>query len=501
MSTIISSNLLISNVIFAIHILLMIFHFEFQKSLDENGNSVQGFSSPLSGSSQHKKPRRKKSSKNETVIDCRQIDGYQGDKDVNELLRFIESNADNGRGHKLGRAKHKDDSDDKGKKRPTERTHRKDKETKIKRATSMEELSRTTIEELTASTETTLAAPMRVEKKERRDTVVGKAERRSWGEDAREPFYYVDSPATTVAADTITAATELTDFQTVTKKRKPRRRTDDNDREAMPRRARQPSPRARRESAPPSDRSNDSNDDMDSVHSLPADTSLAGRDAPAQMVRLTTTVTPAAPHASYAEIARTRHNIPDLIESCNFYAEGEDGGDQRRAPAEPPPVAPPDVDGYPALEPRTTPGTNPQEENNVRRPRDTKGPQTTVAGRRERKERVTNVGVGMGGGEGPAPDVVADRRPPVILLDSAVRPRDMDGVTFGFDINEQLLGGPARRPRCDLVRDAVEGPLGLAVRAGCAALRYLPPQPPPDTRHLHQIIDYVGGGMTTYILC
>lgn len=145
---------------------------DYKKSLDENGNSVQGFSSPLSGSSQHKKPRRKKSSKNETVIDCQQIDGYQGDKDVNELLRFIESNADNGRGAKLGRVKHKDDSDDKsGKKRSTER--RKDKENKLKRASSLEELSRTNIDDLTD------AAPDSAERRE-----PAKPERRSWGDDA-----------------------------------------------------------------------------------------------------------------------------------------------------------------------------------------------------------------------------------------------------------------------------------------------------------------------------
>ncbi|KAJ0172997.1 hypothetical protein K1T71_011173 [Dendrolimus kikuchii] len=423
---------------------------EFKKSLDENGNSVQGFSSPLSGSSQHKKPRRKKSSKNETVIDCRQIDGYQGDKDVNELLRFIESNADNGRGHKLGRAKHRDDADEKGKKRPTERAHRKDKEAKVQRATSMEELSRTTIEELTAGAGPPPTPPLRADKKERRDHAAVKAERRSWGDDVRAPFYYADAPA----ADTAAAiATELTDFQTVTKKRKPRRRADDNDRDAAPRRTRLPSPRARRESAPPSDRSNDSNDDMDSVHSLPADATPVGRDAPAPAAPRPTAAP--APHASYAEIARTRHNIPDLIESCNFYAEGENGGEQRRAPEPPAPVAS-DADGYPALEPRTTPGVPPAEAGVPRRPRDPKVAAAAAAGRRERKDR------GVGGAEAPAPDV--------------------------------LLGAAARRPRCDLVRDAVEGPAGVAVRAGCAALRYLPPQPPPDTHHLHQIIDYVGGG-------
>ncbi|XP_049879299.1 nucleolar protein dao-5-like isoform X1 [Pectinophora gossypiella] len=457
---------------------------EFKKSIDENGNSVQGFSSPLSGSSQHKKPRRKKSSKNETVIKSHQIDGYQGNKDLNEVLRFIESNAETTRAHKLGRAKHKDDADDKGgKKRSTER--RKDKESKMKRASSLEELSRTTLEDLTD----------KPPKKERRGDVAPKQERRSWGDDARPAFYYEPE----VAADA--------DFQTVTKKRKPRRRADEAERSpggAAP----APAPaRPRRVSAPPSDRSNDSNDDLDSVHSLPA-------DAPPRPA-------PPAP-ASYADIARTRHNIPDLIESCNFYAEGEAG----RA-AEPPPAAPGDSDGYPALEPRAPRARAPPKP----QPHAAHAPPRA----RDRKERLESVR----GAECPAPDVVADRRPPVILLDSSSRPRDMDGVTFGFDINEQLLGGPTRRPRCDLVRDAIEGgtvtiveangvtPVvtalpgvpgvgvvpavagvtvvpggggGVCVVAGCA-LRYVAPAPPPDTHHLHQIVDYVGAAWEDVMRC
>ncbi|KAJ8713042.1 hypothetical protein PYW08_008346 [Mythimna loreyi] len=421
---------------------------DYKKSLDENGNSVQGFSSPLSGSSQHKKPRRKKSSKNETVIDCQQIDGYQGDKDVNELLRFIESNADNGRGAKLGRVKHKDDSDDKsGKKRSTER--RKDKENKIKRASSLEELSRTKIEDLTDVPPATL----RGDKKERRDQPA-KVERRSWGDDA----LYSDVPDAaapdTAASDTTApdtaAAAELTDFQTVTKKRKPRRRPDD----APPRRARAPSPR-RQESAPPSERSNDSNDDMDSVHSLPA----APQPAPPP---------PPPPMASYADIARTRHNIPDLIESCNFYAEGP------AAPA----AAAADADGYPALAAR-------------RRDKAARARKPTAAASPPSPPSPAP--------DAPAPDVVQDRRPPVILLDEAQRPRDMDGVTFGFELNEQLLGAAARRPRCDLLRDAPDQ--ALPVRAGAAALRYVPPEPPADTQHLLQIVDYVGAAWEDVLRC
>ncbi|XP_013167394.1 PREDICTED: uncharacterized protein LOC106117577 isoform X1 [Papilio xuthus] len=400
---------------------------ESKKSLDENGNSVQGFSSPLSGSSHNKKPRRKKSSKNETVIKSQEIDGYQGNKDLNEVLRFIESNAESARSHKV-RAKHKDD-DDKGKKRSTER--RKDKESKVKRASSLEELSRTTLADLTDHTDKPAPRP---------EPAKPKPERRSWGED------FADNAAAAAAS----AALELTDFQTVTKKRKPRRRTDEPE---PPRRARPP--------APPSDRSNDSNDDMDSVHSLhslPADAPPA-RPAPPH------------PHASYADIARTRHNIPDLIESCNFY-ETEVGGEQTRTePA--PAAAPPAPDDYPSLEVLE-----------ARKKRDKPRP-----ARKERNE-----------GDAPAPDVVSDRRPAVILLDRASRPHDMDGVTFGFDINEQLVG--ARRPRCDLVRDALEGAVPVPVRAG--PLRYLPPPPPPPAHqhtHLLQIVDYVGGAWEDVVRC
>ncbi|XP_045503104.1 actin cytoskeleton-regulatory complex protein pan1-like isoform X2 [Colias croceus] len=444
-------------------------HYRLQKSLDENGNAVHGFGSPVSGSSQHKKPRRKKSSKNETVIKSHQIDGYQGNKDLNEVLRFIESNADGARAHKMGR-KHKDDCDDKGKKRSAER--RKDKGAKITRASSLEELSRTKLEDLTAK-----GAP-------------AKPERRSWGDDARAALLLPDD--------------ELTDFQTVTKRRKPRRRADELPPAPRPRPARRASPSA--PSAPPSDRSNDSNDDLDSVHSLPADAPQS-RSKPAPPAPSAPPAPPPpppappavpVPTASYADIARTRHNIPDLIESCNFYAEGD--GEQKQEPPPPnpkitPPVAADAVD-YPAL--------------NARRPRDK--PAAPPAARVQRKERPE---AGRPA-DMPAPDVVADRRPPVILLDSEARPRDMDGVTFGFDINEQLLSGPARRPRCDLLRDAPEGRDergaaagaggggargGLAVRAGCLALRYVPPDPPADTAHLHQIIDYVGSAWEDVVRC
>ncbi|XP_050353110.1 uncharacterized protein LOC126775308 isoform X8 [Nymphalis io] len=462
-------------------------HYRLQKSLDENGNAVQGFSSPLSGSSQLKKPRRKKSSKNETVIKSHQIDGYQGNKDLNEVLRFIESNAEGARGPKLGRVKHKDDSDDKGgKKRSTER--RKDKESKMKRATSMEELSRTKLEDLTDKPALRTAKP-------RGSAAPAKPERRSWGDDARALLYRAPT-----SADPEPPTLELTEFQTVTKKRKTRRRTDDSEREtdAAQRRTRLPSAEARARpsdpaSAAPSDRSNDSNDDMDSVHSLPA---LAPA-APAPP--------PPPPHASYADIARTRHNIPDLIESCNFYAEGE--AEPRLDPGSVPAAGAVTPGGAPAAEAEQYPVLA------VRRAREKAPPAAVRAPRKERAETLPAAEP-----PAPAPDVVADRRPPVILLDSAARPGDMDGVTFGFDINEQLLGGSSRRgARVDLLRDAPEharagGALSVPVRAcaalsvpvpvrACVALRYVPPDLPPNAAQLLQIVDYVGAAWEDVVRC
>ncbi|XP_045454253.1 uncharacterized protein LOC123663628 [Melitaea cinxia] len=348
---------------------------EYKKSLDENGNAVQGFGSPLSGSGQQKKPRRKKSSKNETVIKSHQIDGYQGNKDLNEVLRFIESNAEGARApHKLGRVKHRDDADDKGKKRSSER--RKDRDGKPERASSLDERAR----------------PSRAERAARAAPPPAPPERRSWGDGA--PPAEPPEP-------------ELADFQTVTKRRKPRRHEREPE---PPRRARPPSPARAPPSAPPSDRSNDSNDDMDSVTSLPA--------APP----------PPPPHASYADIARTRHNIPDLIESCNFYAEGEAEAAARPAP-------------------------------------------------RARKERAEPAAA-------PAPDVVGERRPAVVLRPGARAP-ELDGVTFGFDVNEQLLGA-----RVDLLR----GPR-------CAPLRYEPPAAPPDAAQLLRVVAYVAAAWDDVVRC
>ncbi|CAH0595419.1 unnamed protein product [Chrysodeixis includens] len=408
---------------------------DYKKSLDENGNSVQGFSSPLSGSSQHKKPRRKKSSKNETVIDCQQIDGYQGDKDVNELLRFIESNADNGRAPKLGRVKHKDDSEDKsGKKRSTER--RKDKENKIKRASSLEELSRTKIEDLTDVAE----SPLRGDKKDRRgDHPPAKAERRSWGEDARDALAFTELPQ-----DSPVAAAELTDFQTVTKKRKPRRRPDEPDREPAPRRARPPLPaRAASPRRPPT------------AATTPTTTWTPCTPCPPRPAPPRPPRRPAARLLRGDRAHATQHPRPYRV--LQFLREGA---------AAPPATRPGErrPSGGAAAGARTATRAGASR----RRRRDLK----PALLRRERKPAPP---------PHEAPDVVADRRPPVILLDSAARPRDMDGVTFGFDINEQLLSTGARRPRCDLLRDAPSPACACGRRAPrCATCR--PSRRPTRTR-------------------
>ncbi|GBP41551.1 hypothetical protein EVAR_20358_1 [Eumeta japonica] len=578
---------------------------DYKKSVDENGNAVQNLTplcSTLYGSNQHKKPRRKKSSKNETIIDLNLVDGYRGDKDVTELLRFIEPDAEHGRGQKLGRlAKHREDD----KKRSTER-RAKDKESKVKRASSLEELSRTKLEDLTDKPHAPAPAPARHKKDTASAHAPQKSERRSWGDDARDTYFYTDgdeihaTPTTTdvvsgtsaPAATTTTTVTvvsshttvtpptvkekkkgksgsksadstpvstgisassqeppsdatvELMDFQTVTKKRKQRKRYEENDRDANGgdlcyRKPKPASPERRRKSAPPSDKSNDSNDDMDSVHSLPADTG-AERSGAAAAPSATGT-----PHASYADIARTRHNIPDLIESCNYYMDMDaasvsgpcpDVDDKPRRhdlppsalplpPAPAPVVTLPEVprrvddthaydpESYPALDckaqrPKPKEGKasppNKKPDKKIRALPDQPLDERSVNAHRvtppgkptqfdDAVENCTESGTGSGveggdepgveGADGSPPDVVADRRPPVILLDEAARPRDMDGITFGFDINEQLLNGEGEG--CDLVP-------GVPVRSG---LRYLPPRQHQHTQYHHQIVNYVGTGM------
>ncbi|GLH13990.1 Uncharacterized protein GBIM_18446 [Gryllus bimaculatus] len=65
------------------------------KSLDENGNAVNRLESTNSNSTERKgKQRKTKTNNDRNVIMSQNIEGYRGDKDIDTVLKFIESNSD-----------------------------------------------------------------------------------------------------------------------------------------------------------------------------------------------------------------------------------------------------------------------------------------------------------------------------------------------------------------------------------------------------------------------
>lgn len=360
----------------------------------QNIGSITGTSQP----NQKNQKKRKKLYKNETQTLAELIDGYRGDEKLDDIIKFIESDADNVKHHGKNQSKsntgigingkvtsirdHKskddNDHDKSSKKRSTERRVKDKLETKLKRANSMEELSRRKFDDLTSPKD---SLSFRKNKKtcvfESASVSNGKNnERRSWCSDESEPYCKADnrnndSDEQTTPTDLIVStssisiskqkkskvsptemdisivdydpfyAIETSDFQTVTKKKKIRKRhspsdegrnkpnfyahnvqnmrpsnggRSNQDRDTLYKRfgnGAHPSV-----SSPPSDKSNDSNDDLDSVHSLPADASGERFQASyADMARAAPSVSP----PPSAPPSGRQHNFPDLIESCNYY--------------------------------------------------------------------------------------------------------------------------------------------------------------------------------------
>lgn len=363
--------------------------------MDENFNAVQNQNS-ITGTSQsnQKKSKRKKLYKNETQTLSQFIDGYRGDKALADIMKFIESDADNVKNHSIqsksntglningkvsssrdNKSKDDNENDKSNKKRSTERRMKDKLETKLKRANSMEELSRRKFDDLTPTKDSTFRKSKKSSVLESNSISNGKNnERRSWCNEESEPYYKSDKndsdePSSldiTVSASNSTLgskqkktkqstgdidmsivdcdpfyAFETSDFQTVTKKKKIRKRhspTDEGrnrsnfynhnmqnvrttnggrsvqERDTLYKRlgnGTHPSV-----SSPPSDKSNDSNDDLDSIHSLPADAS--GERFQASYADMARAAPPVSPPPIIPPVSR-QHNFPDLIESCNYY--------------------------------------------------------------------------------------------------------------------------------------------------------------------------------------
>ncbi|XP_046739333.1 uncharacterized protein LOC124407335 isoform X3 [Diprion similis] len=305
-----------------------------KKSLDENGNAVQGYGN------ERKKSRRKHAQEPNIykVYKAETIEGHRN-MDIDSLINFIESKESKGKKGKMTNTVRVKASSG-AKPRPREKDAKREQlPAKLQKSNSLEEISKTKLEDLTAEKSisssgassissqhgTTNVALRRAKQRSIGDTPVDcRGDRRSWGTEEGQSIYCNDT-----GDDYTTRRNSIKkinpepepepDFLVVTKKKKSkkqRRRSSSGGRaqnlsttgsylqrsRGFNNEYRTPlSPELRRKSAssmPPSDKSDSS--DLDSVHSLPVTSNTTKHN-----LTKNTTSSGGTPQASYADIART----------------------------------------------------------------------------------------------------------------------------------------------------------------------------------------------------
>ncbi|XP_046418405.1 uncharacterized protein LOC124178797 isoform X1 [Neodiprion fabricii] len=304
-----------------------------KKAFDENGNAVQGYAN------ERKKSRRKHAQEpNVIVYKAETIEGHRN-MDIDSLINFIESKESKGKkGKTTNTVRVKASSGPKP--RPREKDAKREQlPAKLQKSNSLEEISKTKLEDLTAEKSisssgassissqhgTTNVALRRAKQRSIGDTPVDcRGDRRSWGTEEGQSIYCNDT-----GDDYTTRRNSIKkinpepepepDFLVVTKKKKSkkqRRRSSSGGRaqnltttasylqrsRGFNNEYRTPlSPELRRKSAssmPPSDKSDSS--DLDSVHSLPVTSNTTKHN-----LTKNTNSSGGTPQASYADIART----------------------------------------------------------------------------------------------------------------------------------------------------------------------------------------------------
>ncbi|XP_024880999.1 uncharacterized protein LOC112460521 isoform X3 [Temnothorax curvispinosus] len=305
-----------------------------KKSLDENGNAVQTYNG------ERKKPRRKHTQEhNVKVYNAENVEGHRKDivEDIDSLINFIENKESKSKKGKTGNpVRVKISSGTKPRTREKD-TKREQLPSKLKKSNSLEEISKTKLEDLTTEKSVSSSGASSVSSqhgvnialrrpKQRSTgdaTVDSRGDRRSWGTEEGQSIYCNDTGEDYTSRRNsnkkINPEPEHeTEFLVVTKKKKSKkqRRSSSGGRaqnlttsgsylqnsRGFSNDYRTPlSPELRRKSAssmPPSDKSADSSD-LDSVHSLPV-TSNTSKHNLAKVA----TSSGGTPQASYADIAR-----------------------------------------------------------------------------------------------------------------------------------------------------------------------------------------------------
>lgn len=222
------------------------------KKVDENGNAL---GQSLDGK-KNKKKKIQTADKNVVVLEGKDVVGHRSDivHDVDKIMEFLGEQSES---KKVNEHKNKTNNTKK------QRTRSKGKSEKMQKSNSMEEISVSKLDDFNLKECEVGKVPLRSTK----SNIDRPRERRSWGNSESLQFH--------ASAENL----ETADFRVVTKKKKSKKRNSmcgrrqhsgnlhNNDLNRM----NSPEPRKSTCSAPHSDKSNDSSD-VDSVHSLPIDT-------------------------------------------------------------------------------------------------------------------------------------------------------------------------------------------------------------------------------------
>ncbi|XP_076643624.1 twenty-four isoform X1 [Halictus rubicundus] len=303
-----------------------------KKSLDENGNAVQNYNG------ERKKPRRNHTRElNVIVYNAENVEGHRNDEDIDTLINFIENKESKSKKSKPGNpVRVKTSSGAKPRSREKD-TKREQLPAKLQKSNSLEEISKTKLEDLTteksvsssgasslSSQQGTINVTLRrAKQRSTGDTAIdSRGDRRSWGTEEGQSIYCNDTGddygSRRNSNKKINPESEHeTEFLVVTKKKKSKkqRRSSSGSRaqnltttgsylqnsRGFSNEYRTPlSPELRRKSAssmPPSDKSDSS--DTDSVHSLPVTSNTSKHN-----LSKVATSSGGTPQASYADIAR-----------------------------------------------------------------------------------------------------------------------------------------------------------------------------------------------------
>ncbi|XP_011346881.2 uncharacterized protein LOC105284797 isoform X2 [Ooceraea biroi] len=303
-----------------------------KKSLDENGNAVQTYNG------ERKKPRRKHTQEhNVKVYNAENVEGHRNE-DIDSLINFIENKDSKSKKGKTGNpVRMKTSTGTKPRTREKD-AKREQLPAKLQKSNSLEEISKTKLEDLTTEKSVSSSgassvssqhgminvALRRAKQRSTGDaTVDSRGDRRSWGTEEGQSIYCNDT-GEDYASRRNSSTKKInpepeheTEFLVVTKKKKSKkqRRSSSGGRaqnlttsgsylpnsRGFSNEYRTPlSPELRRKSAssmPPSDKSDSS--DLDSVHSLPVTSNSSKHN-----LSKVATSSGGTPQASYADIAR-----------------------------------------------------------------------------------------------------------------------------------------------------------------------------------------------------